>query len=75
MFTRLGGLLSSVEATGFRRRRIAFAAPALLLVLSGCISEQFTLDVGIPLRYREAPKVIARRHRRSTGGADSAPGN
>ncbi|HEY7301794.1 MAG TPA: efflux transporter outer membrane subunit [Xanthobacteraceae bacterium] len=57
MFTRLGGLLSSVEATGFRRRRIAFAAPALLLVLSGCISEQFTLDVGIPLRYRDAPKV------------------
>jgi NodT family efflux transporter outer membrane factor (OMF) lipoprotein len=57
MFERLGGLLSSVEAIGFRRTLTAFASSGVLLVLSGCISEQFTLDVGIPLRYREAPKV------------------
>jgi NodT family efflux transporter outer membrane factor (OMF) lipoprotein len=57
MFGQLGGLLFRVKAFGFRRVLTVFAAPALLLMLSGCITEEVALDVGIPLRYREAPKV------------------
>ena len=57
LFGWLGGLPFSVKAIGFRRVLAALAVTGVPLMLAGCITEQFTLDVGIPLRYREAPKV------------------
>jgi NodT family efflux transporter outer membrane factor (OMF) lipoprotein len=57
LFGRFGGLPFSVKAIGIRRAVGILAVTGIPLMLSGCITEQFELDVGIPLRYREAPKV------------------
>jgi NodT family efflux transporter outer membrane factor (OMF) lipoprotein len=57
LFGQLGGLPFSVKAIGIRRALGVLAVTGTPLMLSGCITEQFALDVGIPLRYREAPKV------------------
>jgi NodT family efflux transporter outer membrane factor (OMF) lipoprotein len=56
LFGRLGRLRFSVKAIGVRRALGVLAVTGVPLMLSGCITEQFALDVGIPLRYREAPK-------------------
>jgi outer membrane protein, multidrug efflux system len=52
---QLGGLVSSVKAFGFRRF-VAGLGFGLPLMLCACITERVSLDLGIPIAYREAPK-------------------
>jgi outer membrane protein, multidrug efflux system len=53
---KLGGLVSNVKAFGFRRVIVALARFGVPLMLCGCITERVSLDLGIPIAYREAPK-------------------
>src|SRR5438552_5457050 len=47
---------SNANRIGYGRIIAALTGIGSLLMLGGCITEKVTLDLGIPIAYREAPK-------------------
>jgi NodT family efflux transporter outer membrane factor (OMF) lipoprotein len=55
-FGQLQGRISNASGIGAVRTVAVLTAFGSLLMLGGCISEKVTLDLGIPVAYRESPK-------------------